>query len=537
MAIKLPANLCRNRYGILYFRIAVPKDIRHHFATAEIYKSLQTGSVRLAVHDAQALTIAFRRVFLCIRQQSMSDEKGTPQQPLIDPAKLEDLIRFTKMKMRYQDERNQLADEVTEGIHQLAKLKALHHREQSALKAQYERELELVLKARHSTGSVFPSDGTKNISSYIAIYIESIRARKRPKPPSEQTIASYEASARLFVEIIGDKLAHELGHKDKKTYDEVIFRIPKNRHKMPATRGKSLAEMVAMPGLETLSASTAKDEALRVNLFLEWVFDSEGAKPPFKLLEKFKVESEDVQKRRTFSDVELAKIFEPMTLNCDKRPSPYKYWLTLIAVHTGARINEIAQLHLSDIVVIDDIPCFNITNESDDSIEAKAVIKKAVKTEAGKRIVPIHCQLIELGLLDYVKALREHNHLMLFPDLSHAKIKYGMLASKWFANYCNSLGLTDSALTFHSFRHGVVTLLAKNNVQRELRKLLVGHSHYRDTHDIYVHVNGMFNTAAKQVAINTLDFREVINYADLRPLAPDLEDLNKALNRTMRKGN
>jgi hypothetical protein len=48
MAFKLPSHLHRSQSGILLFRIAIPADIRHHFGTKEIYRSLRTASVRQA---------------------------------------------------------------------------------------------------------------------------------------------------------------------------------------------------------------------------------------------------------------------------------------------------------------------------------------------------------------------------------------------------------------------------------------------------------------------------------------------------------
>jgi hypothetical protein len=46
MAIRLPSHLHRARSRILHFRIAIRPDLRHHFTTREIYRSLRTASVR-----------------------------------------------------------------------------------------------------------------------------------------------------------------------------------------------------------------------------------------------------------------------------------------------------------------------------------------------------------------------------------------------------------------------------------------------------------------------------------------------------------
>ena len=40
MVIKLASNQHRNRFGILYFRLTITKDLQNHFAAKVIYRSL-----------------------------------------------------------------------------------------------------------------------------------------------------------------------------------------------------------------------------------------------------------------------------------------------------------------------------------------------------------------------------------------------------------------------------------------------------------------------------------------------------------------
>jgi integrase len=156
------------------------------------------------------------------------------------------------------------------------------------------------------------------------------------------------------------------------------------------------------------------------------------------------------------------------------------------------RINEIAQLLLSDIAVIEGITCFNVTDEPDPSNDddwpdgMPMAERKSLKTDAAKRVVPIHPSLLDLGLLSYVETLRRAGHTRLFPDLSpEGRDGPGQAASKQFGRYLDRIKLTDKQLVFHSFRHGVVSRLRRMDIPRELRKLVVGHSAVGDTHDSY----------------------------------------------------
>jgi len=522
MAIKLPANLHRNRYGVLYFRLGVPDDLRHHFTSAEIYQSLRTASVKEAAYHAQALSAAFKRTFFLLRQTTMPSSKESPKTAFEEFQSLPDV----RQRLKAAGRKIALAEKEAQLIkmeNEILDLEERRKHEQDIFGSTLDR----ISKAMTSVPSVTPVGDGRRISDYVEPYIASVRAAR--KPPAEQTIKSYEVSARLFIEIIGDKPLHELNHKDRNCYDEAIFRIPKNRQKMPSTRGKTLAEMLAMPDLKCMSSSTVKDESLRANLFLDWIFHQEGRPTPFKLLAKFKVDKSDVKKRRPFTDAELRQVFNPSILRKDLRPSPYKYWLTLIALHTGARLDEIAQLGLSDIIIVDGVHCFNVTPTEDPDEGRK--LAKHVKSDYGKRLVPIHSRLLDLGLLNYIRELRDERHTMLFPDLAHAQTNLGSLAGKWFGRYCDSLGLTNSDLAFHSFRHGAVTIMTKGGVQRELRKIVIGHSHKEDVHDDYIHVETMFDTADKQRAIEALSFSDALDYAALKLQAPSMSELRLALAR------
>ncbi len=77
------------------------------------------------------------------------------------------------------------------------------------------------------------------------------------------------------------------------------------------------------------------------------------------------------------------------------------------------------------------------------------------KTAAGRREIPIHKKLIELGLLDYVARLKAAGNDRLFPELTKQRDGYSARVSKWFAKYRQRCGIegTNYRKCFHSFRH------------------------------------------------------------------------------------
>ena len=160
-----------------------------------------------------------------------------------------------------------------------------------------------------------------------------------------------------------------------------------------------------------------------------------------------------------------------------ERVSALFNWVTMLSAYSGARLNEICQLNVSDIQKIDGIWAINLNADPED---------KSIKTEAGNRIIPLHPKLIDLGLLDYAKQMKNQNHRKLFPNLKKMKSTgYGTMISRWFRKHLIRLGIKKKGKNFHSFRHTVVNKLTNQKVYEPFIKELIGHSHGSFTLDIY----------------------------------------------------
>ena len=81
------------------------------------------------------------------------------------------------------------------------------------------------------------------------------------------------------------------------------------------------------------------------------------------------------QEREVFTSEDLGKLFRNEGFRALEKERPERYWVPLIALYSGARLEEICQLELRDIRKVGDIWCFDINDRGD----------KAVKTDAGKR--------------------------------------------------------------------------------------------------------------------------------------------------------
>jgi len=170
--------------------------------------------------------------------------------------------------------------------------------------------------------------------------------------------------------------------------------------------------------------------------------------------------------RDPFSLEQLEQLF--IVLNTTRQTHSYYYWLPRIALFTGMRLNEICQLHLSDIKEVDGIFVFDINNEEE----------KTLKTISSKRYTPIHSKLIELGLIKLVDALKQNGKKRLFEELKYNKKdqNYADLPSKWFGRIREKLGWVNLTpmLDFHSFRHTVITDLQEKELPEYRVAAIVG---------------------------------------------------------------
>jgi len=172
--------------------------------------------------------------------------------------------------------------------------------------------------------------------------------------------------------------------------------------------------------------------------------------------------------RLPFSRDDLRKIFtSPIYLN-QSRPrggaGEAAYWMPIIALYTGMRLEEIGQLRCEDIKTEGSINYFDVNNEGSHHLKNISSIRQ----------IPIHSKLIALGFLDYVLTQKGY----VFPDLKVNQYqRRTQVWSKWFNRYLRKIGVMDSRKVFHSTRHNFKDALREVDVDEALSDALTGHSH------------------------------------------------------------
>lgn len=179
-----------------------------------------------------------------------------------------------------------------------------------------------------------------------------------------------------------------------------------------------------------------------------------------------------IKQRVAFSTTDLSSIFTSRIYTENYRPKgagcAAAYWLPLLALYTGARVEELAQLQLSDIKYVDGLGHYiNITDAAE---------HQKLKNPGSRRRIPVHSILVACGFIDYVAARSRSG--LLFPDLKvNPRGKLGGYFSNFFSNYLRqTVKIFDTRKVFHSFRHTFKDACRKVGIEEAVHDALTGHS-------------------------------------------------------------
>jgi integrase len=184
------------------------------------------------------------------------------------------------------------------------------------------------------------------------------------------------------------------------------------------------------------------------------------------------------ERRLPFLPEQLKAIFSHAVFTEGKRPraggGEAAYWLPVLGLYTGSRLDELASLKVADVGTEGDVMFIDIHDRDEG---------KRVKTKGSRRKVPLHPDVIELGFKRYLATLPANGDL--FPLVrSHSKGPRSSAFSKWFARTLDGLGITDRRLVFHSFRHGFKDACRDAGMAKDVHDRLTGHAS-QDVGDSY----------------------------------------------------
>jgi integrase len=179
---------------------------------------------------------------------------------------------------------------------------------------------------------------------------------------------------------------------------------------------------------------------------------------PTLKLEPVGTRASSKEARDPFTTAQLISIFSaPLYTGCRDDAEGYsvrganvirgtRFWIPLIGLFTGMRLNEICQLEVADIRQSSKGNIFIYVNADAEY--------KSLKSTQSKREIPIHRELKRFGFLAFVERQKSISR-KLFPELKRSKRGYySERISRWFNEgfLINANAKTDKT-SFHSFRH------------------------------------------------------------------------------------
>lgn len=300
------------------------------------------------------------------------------------------------------------------------------------------------------------------LSDRIDLFLTQFKARK----VSKGNVLDTAYTLRLLLDLIGDKPLAEVAATDMDIIMDALANLPPNASKDRALRDLTPQEVLAKAkreGIEPIAFRTREKHLDRLRAFFNWAIEREDIKRnPAASLHFLDREQEEARSHRAFTAEELAIVFDPER-RAEHCTTPAQWWCPLVALFTGARVAEVALLRVSDIVQVDGLNGFQF--------------QWKVKNANSRRFVPIHAELLTIGITDYKRLVEQHlgPDAPLFPSLSADPTD---ALGDWFnRTYLRKVcGLTDPKLVYYVFRHTFATLAERAGVPEARIAEITGHS-------------------------------------------------------------
>ncbi|KKC32963.1 tyrosine-type recombinase/integrase [Devosia psychrophila] len=149
------------------------------------------------------------------------------------------------------------------------------------------------------------------------------------------------------------------------------------------------------------------------------------------------------------------------------------YFGPILAYYQGMRREEYCGLSVDDVISDNGLHPYIYIGAND---------YRRLKNAQSQRSLALHPELIRLGLLDYVEAIRQAGHTRLFPDL-YSPGSSSLLGGRFYGE----LGplIRAQGISPHQFRHIFNDELKQQRVPQEFRADMLGHGGDSETTERY----------------------------------------------------
>ncbi|MBR6412244.1 MAG: site-specific integrase [Alphaproteobacteria bacterium] len=328
--------------------------------------------------------------------------------------------------------------------------------------------------------------------------------KKNIKGTSNKRLCKLEKCIWLAFALMKREYVEDVTKQDCRQLCELIHRVPKRWQEK--IRGDDIFQILTDNPEKALSKTTIQGYLTVFKEYMRYAEREEIISNNLNSAVDVPINVKPFQ-REPFTAKDLHKMFNSETyIDPRIRKDLPKFWIPIIALYHGCRLNEICQLDVNDIVQEKGIPCISINANAPD---------KSVKNKGSERIIPLHPKLIEMGFLYYVEYQKRGHKRKLF-DLKQIKNgMYGSPVQHWFARYLDSIGITETTKVFHSFRHTFETMATEKRIPPQYQNAICGWTEQGIGQRLYAHKKDM-NIMLEEIS--------KINY----PINRELSELKKS---------
>ena len=424
------SNLLRIRTGTYYFRYIIPQNERHLFPNhkLEYRKTLKTNSKREALERASFLYVELRHKIDHLLQSNAADNNT----------------------------------------------KTLPSSSSNLFNIPYDE-------------CFIPKKDNFLLTDLLECYIN----QKSLNINNSKTLDSYRNTITLMLKIMAITWVSELDAQCVRNYKETLPKIPKNLNSTPELKNKSITEIITSSVGERISQRTMMNILTNTRAFITFLYTDQYTSNNYSDILKNVCRSRELASsaRAVFTTSNMNKMFRMLEYSDAGVIRPDRFWVPIIALFSGMRLNEISQLNVSDISSVDDVLVFDVNNMNG----------KKVKNCSSIRLVPIHKTILQLGFRKYLDEQNKRKEVRLFRLLRPDKYGHcGRKISRWFNQFfLEQCGITkrtsNGNLVFHSFRHTFINQAKQQQLDINILKEIVGHSatditlnHYGKSYSINV---------------------------------------------------
>lgn len=327
------------------------------------------------------------------------------------------------------------------------------------------------------------------LSELIEKYIETRhKVQKESVSQNVKTVNGYRAMLKLFIRIIGDRPANRLAIDDIDEYLKILQQLPSNLNKSSLYKGMTIAEILDMDDVEPMAGKTIKNNLRQAKSFCKWLYERD-------YLSKDVAASHSYTPDDTRKDSEERKVYERDDIQgmvngfISERSAqtrrfmarPERFWVPILSLFGGFRLEEVCQLLVADITEVTEIWCVDCN-----WYDGRGKKVKKFKNKNATRVQPLHQTVLDLGFMSYVRAMRDAGHERLFPLLTPRPSDNGKLGGNLSAWYNGQKGSykgfenqyvdTDPDKAFHSLRHSFCTAVEHPGMSDRMLSDLMGHA-------------------------------------------------------------